>query len=296
MNPARLRILTLFRRVLVALVSAIAVWTVILMIFEDKFIYFPSKYPEGYYGDAQRIPGLQECWITTEDGVRLHAWFAPAESARATLVISHGNAGNISHRSDIMVRLQRTGFHVLMYDYRGYGKSEGSPGEEGVYKDGRAAFDYAVSLPGVDPKRIVLWGTSLGGAVAVDVATQRPAAALILESTFTSAREMARILYPILPAQFLIRSKFNSIDKIRRLTIPILVMHGDQDSIIPFKLGKKLFDAAPAPKEFYEIIGADHNDTYFVGGREYLDRALSFVEREVIRPNRPTLREPESIR
>ena len=273
------RILTFSRQVLVAVAAAILIWTIIMMSFEEKFIFFPSSYPEGIYEDARNIPNLQECSIKTEDGVTLHAWFASVDTPLATLLISHGNAGNISHRSELMRRLLRTGFNVLMYDYRGYGKSEGSPNEEGVYKDGRAAFDYVLTLHGVDPKRIVLWGTSLGGAVAVDVATKRPAAALILESAFSSARDLARSVYPFFPARFFLRSQFNSIDKIRNITIPVLSMHGNRDAIIPFALGRKLFDAANEPKQFYEIQGADHNDTYIVGGDEYLEQARTFVIR-----------------
>ena len=274
-------ILVFVRQVLVAVVAAIFIWTILIMIFEEKFIFFPSKYPDGIYENARSIPNIQECWIRTEDGIKLHAWFAAVDTPLATLVISHGNGGNISHRSELMRRLLRTGFNVLMYDYRGYGKSEGSPDEQGVYNDGRAAFDYALTLHGVDPKRIVLWGTSLGGAVAIDIATQRPAAALILESTFSSGKDLARVFYPFLPIQFFLRSQFNSIDKIQNITIPVLSMHGNRDKIIPFELGRKLFNAANDPKEFYEIQGADHNDTYIIGGNEYLKQARTFVLRHV---------------
>jgi fermentation-respiration switch protein FrsA (DUF1100 family) len=199
--------------------------------------------------------------------------------------MSHGNAGNISHRIDLIRRLQRMRFNVLMYDYRGYGRSEGSPDEAGVYSDGLAAFDHALHLPGVDPKRIILWGTSLGGAVAVEVALHRPAAGLILESTFSSAKDVARRVYPYFPVQFTLRTKLNSIDKIGRIRIPILQMHGNRDGIIPFDLGRKLFDAALEPKEFYVIEGGDHNDTYIIGGRPYLEKVKSFALR-VVNPSR----------
>jgi Hydrolases of the alpha/beta superfamily len=269
----------LVRQILIAVVASIVLWTIAAMVFENKFIFFPLKYPEGIYEDARFIPNLTECWITTEDGVKIHGWFTRAESAIATLVIAHGNGGNISYRIDLMKRLQKVQFNVLMFDYRGYGKSEGSPDEAGVYSDGRAAFDYALQLPGVDPHKIILWGTSLGGAVAVDVAIHRRPAGLILESTFSSAEDVARKAYPYLPVQFTLRSKFNSIDKIPHIGVPLLQMHGNKDKVIAFDLGKKLFEAAREPKEFYVIEGSDHNDTYIVGGQAYLEKVRSFALR-----------------
>jgi hypothetical protein len=269
--------LILARQLIIAAIAAVLIWTVIAMVLEDKFIYFPTKYPGGLYEEARLIPGLRDCWITTEDGVKIHAWFAPTDSAIATLVMAHGNAGNISDRIDIIRRLQRTGFNVLMFDYRGYGRSDGSPTEAGIYKDGLAAFDYARSEESVDASRIILWGTSLGGAVAVDVATKRPAAALILESTFSSARDVASVVYPFLPVRFLLRTKLNSIDKVGKIRIPILFIHGRNDRIIPRELGQTLFDAANEPKKFYVIEGADHNDTYRVGGDKYFNTVKDFV-------------------
>jgi hypothetical protein len=249
----------------------------ILMIFEENFVYFPEKYSQAAYDQARSIPNLRDCWITTDDSVEIHAWFAPAESAKATLVVSHGNAGNISHRSILFRSLQRHGFNVLMYDYRGYGRSEGTPTEDGIYKDGIAAYDFAASLPEVNRDRLFLWGTSLGGAVAIDVATHRRPAGMILESTFTSAKDVARLAYPLLPVQFFMRTKLNSIEKIRTLSAPLMVIHGADDSIIPIALGRRLFNAANEPKEFYEIPKADHNDTFFIGGDEYFSRIDRFI-------------------
>jgi fermentation-respiration switch protein FrsA (DUF1100 family) len=261
----------------IASAAALIFWTIVLMLFEDKFIYFPEKYPTGAYDQASSIPNLRDCWITADDGVKLHGWFAPAESARATLVLSHGNGGNISYRYLLMRSLLRHKFNVLMYDYRGYGRSEGTPSEEGIYKDGRAFFDYASTLPEVNPKNIIVWGTSLGGAVATEVAAQRPAAGLVLESTFTSGKDVAHLLYPFLPVGPFMHSKFNTIDKIRTLHLPVLVMHGSHDEILPLSLGRRVFAAANDPKEFYEIPGAGHNDTFFVGGEEYFDRIERFA-------------------
>jgi fermentation-respiration switch protein FrsA (DUF1100 family) len=277
MNRFAQRGIRLLRSLVIAAVSALLIWTIALMIFEEKFIYFPQKYPQGAYDQARSIPNLRDCWIKTEDSVTIHAWFAPAESAKATFVISHGNAGNISHRFLLLRSLQRHGYNVLMYDYRGYGRSEGTPSEDGIYKDGLAAYDYTLTLPEVKHGPAFLWGTSLGGAVVIDVATHRQPAGLILESTFTSAKDVARVVYPFLPVQFFMSTRLNSIEKIKTLKVPVLVIHGALDSIIPIGLGRRLFNAANEPKDFYEIPNADHNDTFFIGGDEYFSRIGRFV-------------------
>jgi fermentation-respiration switch protein FrsA (DUF1100 family) len=273
------KLFSIFKQIIIAVIVAVLIWSVIAMIFEERFIFFPDKYPSGRYKESPRVPNLVDCWITAEDGVKLHGWYVSNDSAIATLVIAHGNAGNISHRLDILQALQHTGFNVLMFDYRGYGRSDGSPSEDGTYKDGRAAFDYVQGLPNIDPYRIIIWGTSLGGAVAVDIATQRQAAGLILESTFTSAKDLAAIHYPFLPARYFIRTKLNSIDKIANIHIPLLVIHGTKDELVPMHLGKKLFAAANEPKEFYEIFNADHNNTFFIDKANYLNRVREFVVR-----------------
>jgi fermentation-respiration switch protein FrsA (DUF1100 family) len=258
-------------------VSIVVILIVVVMLFEKQFIFFPDKYPAGQYLQAANIPGLTDCWMTTEDGIKLHGWFLPADSAIATLVMPHGNAGNISNRYVIMIALRKYGFNVLMFDYRGYGKSDGIPSEEGIYIDGRTAFDYAAKLPQVDSQKIVLWGTSLGGAVAVDVATKRQAACLILESTFTSAADMAAVHYPFLPVRYLLRTQLNSIEKIAQIHTPLLVMHGNNDRTVPIQFGKSLYASANEPKEFYEIVGADHNNTYMAGGAAYFKKVREFV-------------------
>ena len=249
------------------------------MIFEERFIFFPTVYPRGNYQDAGTIPKLEDCWFTSEDGVKLHGWFAPADTPIATLVMSHGNAGNISHRVPIIYALRDLGFNVFMFDYRGYGRSEGSPNEQGVYRDGRAAFDFISRRADVDSSSIILFGTSLGGAVAVEVALHRPAAGLVLESTFSSARDVARVAYPFLPVQFVLRTKFDSFEKIRSIHLPLLSSHGDRDSIIPISLGRKLYDAANQPKRFYLVKGADHNDIFWIGGKAYLEQIRDFALR-----------------
>lgn len=269
-------ILRFLRSVLIAIVVALVFWTIIVMIFEEKFIFFPTVYPGGLYEAEAKYLGPEDHWFTAEDGVRLHAWLVRADSAIGTLLLFHGNAGNLSHRAELLRRHRASGFNAFIFDYRGYGRSEGSPTEAGVYKDGLAAYDYLTRLSGIDSSRIILFGTSLGGAVAVEVAVHRKPAAMILESTFSSAADVAKSVYPFLPARFLLRTRFDSEEKIRSVRIPLLFMHGDHDSVIPFRLGRKLFEAANEPKEFYVISGADHNDTFLVGGSEYQQKIRSF--------------------
>ncbi|MEK6651022.1 MAG: alpha/beta hydrolase [Bacteroidota bacterium] len=265
------------RKALIALAVALGFWTLVLMLFEDRFIYFPRPFPEGPYGDAQFIPHLEEFTLLTEDGVRLHAWYAPADTPIAVVLISHGNGGNLSYGIEHMRRLQLAGLSVFAYDYRGYGKSEGTPSEEGVVLDAVAAYDHLTGPLGVSAQKVILWGTSLGGAVTVQLASRRPSAGLILESTFTSARDVAARVYPFLPVRWFMRASFDAAGTLRTLPCPSLHIHGEQDEIIDLDLGKALYDAAPGPKEWYVIPGCGHNDTYLLGGAEYVGRAVDFA-------------------
>lgn len=272
------RLRSWLRSIIIATLVAVLFWTVMIMMFEERFIFFPTVYPEGSYATEQGVLNPEEHTFKTPDGVTLHGWFLKAEPAVGTILFFHGNAGNLSQRGEILRRLRSAGFSVFIFDYRGYGKSEGSPTEAGVYLDGLAAAGYLSSLPGVDSSRILYYGSSLGGAVAVDVATHRQPAGLILVSTFSSARDVAREAYPFLPIYLVLRSRFDSESKIRTLHCPILAFHGSDDTIIPIDLGRKLFEAAPRPKEFHEVHGAGHNDLFSVSGQEFLDRIRAFAE------------------
>ncbi len=269
-------LLRTLRRAVIAVVAALAFWTLALMLFEDRFIYFPRPYPEGPYEDAKFVPRLEEHDFLSEDGVRLHAWYAPADTPVAIILMSHGNGGNLSYGIERIRRLQRAGLSVFSYDYRGYGKSQGSPSEEGIIRDAIAAYDHLTGTRSVDPKRLILWGTSLGGAVTVQLAAQRPSAGLILESTFTSARDVAARVCPFPPVRWLMRTSLDATATLAMLSIPTLHIHGDRDEIIDLDLGRALYDSAPGPKEWYVIPNAGHNDTYLVGGPEYISRIVDF--------------------
>ncbi len=233
----------------------------IMMWFEESLIFIPSKYPVGDW----QPHGLdfEDAWFETHDGVKLHGWYVEHPSPRAVILFSHGNAGNVTHRAGIMEMLTRVAqASVLVYDYRGYGRSEGRPNERGVYADARAARAWLAQRVGVQPGRIVLMGESLGAAVAVELAAADGCRALVLESAFTSAPDMAAVHYPFVPARLLMRNRFDSIAKIGKYQGPLFQGHGTADTIVPFDQGKRLFEAAKSaePKQFLAMEGRDHND------------------------------------
>lgn len=258
---------------------AVLVLILAVRLYEPSMIYYPIKYPEGYWNPAAYGLSVEDAWMRTEDGIKIHGWFAKTRGASWTLLWAHGNAGNISHRLDMLSELvANVPANVLAFDYRGYGRSEGRPSEEGVYEDARAAYDYLVKKADIDPARIVCFGQSLGGAVVIDLAAHRAIAGIIAEATFSSASDMARRMLPIPGIGWIVRSRFDSTAKIRELRIPILFMHGNADEVVPFELGRRLFEAANEPKVFWEIPGATHNDTSVVGGQEYYRRITEFLE------------------
>jgi hypothetical protein len=247
-----------------------------LLVFEKHLIYFPMRAHD--LTPAQLGLPHHELELSAEDGTRLHGWFLPAKGSRRAVLVCHGNAGNVSHRLDRALLIQRhLAADVLLFDYRGYGLSEGSPDEAGTYRDARAAYRW-LREHGQGPERIVLFGESLGSAVALELALGADAGALVLESAFTSIPQMARTVYWFLPVWPLVRTRYDNLAKIPRLRVPLFVLHGDRDEIVPFAQGRRLFDAAPEPKRFYAIPGASHNDTYLVGGEPYWRALREFLD------------------
>ena len=247
-----------WRGVRVIMVAYVTVM-VLAMWYENSLIYFPSKYPVGDWEPA----GLEfeDAWFAAADGTRLHGWYVPCEKPSAVVLFCHGNGGNLTHRIDLMQAMQNyVGATILAFDYRGYGRSEGSPHEAGVLADARAARAWLAKRAGIAERDIVMMGESLGGAVAVDLAARDGARALILEDAFTSLRDMAAYHYPWLPSRWVMRSNLDSFTQIRNYHGPLLQCHGDADRIVPYQYGQKLFDAANGPKKFITHAGADHND------------------------------------
>jgi uncharacterized protein len=269
---------TLFKSALRITIAAVIGATLFLMIFEKQLIYYPAAAldltPEAL-GMA-----FEDVAIDVEQDVKLHGWFIKSakQPAAATVLFSHGNAGNIADRVDRIRTWKTLGVDVLLYDYRGFGRSTGEPDEEGTYRDGRAAYDYLLKTRGVDPARLVLMGESLGCAISIQLALDRKAAGLVLEAPFASIPHMAAAIYPFLPAKLFVRTKYDNLAKIPQVKMPVLVVQGTQDEVIPVDQGRLVFEAAPQPKKFLSVEGAHHNDVYVVGGDRYLRELASFIE------------------
>ncbi len=233
---------------------------------EKRFVFFPRSEIE--FTPDQTGLEYEDISFFTQDGLILHGWFVPAPGNHGaadgqTWVWFHGNGGNIGHRVEELTLLhQRLNVNLFLFDYRGYGRSQGTPSEKGTYLDARAALQYLLERPDVDPHQIVYFGRSLGAAVAVELAVARPPKGMVLVSPFSSVREMAKMAVPFPAAGWLVRNHYPTISRIRNVQAPVLVIHGDLDETIPIAQGRRLFEAANEPKTFRELTGAAHNDTY----------------------------------
>jgi fermentation-respiration switch protein FrsA (DUF1100 family) len=241
---------------------------------ESFFIFFPETHLDGTPEELELH--YKEVYFNTEDGKRLHGWFFPLHGESPVVLFCHGNAGNISHRLENVRLLVREGLQVFLFDYRGYGRSSGSPSEHGIYLDGLAAYDYLVKQEGISPATIIPFGRSLGAAVAIEICLRRKVRSLITESAFTSTRDVARSTALFFPVSYLLPAHYNNLRKIGQITVSKLIIHGKDDEIIPFSMGKRLFEAAKAPKHFLPLEKAGHNDTFIVGGREYFEALARF--------------------
>ena len=246
----------------------------ILEFSEKGIVFFPDSDLAGTPADF----GLEyeDVLFEAADGVKLHGWWVPKAGA-PVLVWFHGNAGNISHRlENIKLLHDLVGVQVFIFDYREYGRSQGRISREGTFLDAAAAYRYVAETRGIPGGDIVLFGRSLGTALATDLATQHPCRGLILESAFTNSSDMAKMLAPFL---FDWRPKvpYDNLGKIAKVKAPVLIIHGSEDEIIPVDMGRRLFAAANSPKDLYIIPGAHHNDTYGVGGEAYFQRLKAFI-------------------
>ena len=256
------------------LAVAYLVILLLAMFFEESLIFFPSKYPNGDWSPQGLT--VEDAQFTAADGTKLHGWYVPHGKPLAQVLFFHGNAGNLTHRIDVLRELhRRVGVAVLIVDYRGYGKSEGKPNEAGILQDGRAARKWLAERAGITENDVVLMGRSLGTGVATDLTTDVKPKALILENAFTSMPDVAGVHYPFLPVQLAMSTRLNSREKIASYHGPLLQSHGTIDEVIPFELGQKLYDACPSEhKRFLPFEGMRHNDFH---QPEYYDNMREFV-------------------
>ena len=259
-------------QVLAILAAAYGGLALLIYIFQSRLVFFPQTGRE-IIATPERI-GLayEDIQLQTSDGISLHGWNIPAPQPRGTVLFLHGNAGNISHRLDSVLMFHRLGYSTLIFDYRGYGNSGGAPSEEGTYRDAEAAWNYLTGQRHIPSCRIVLFGESLGGAVAAWLAARHKAGAVVIASGFTSVPDLAQQLYPFLPVRWLARIRYDTRASLRAVAAPVLVAHSPDDEIIPFEHGRALFAAANQPKQFLELAGG-HNDG-FIFMREAWVRVL----------------------
>lgn len=245
----------------------------VFVLFERGQVWAPTRPLEGSPADV----GLacEDVQFVAADGVRLHGWWIPADADHPVVLFCHGNGGNISHRLETYAQWHRLGFSTFAFDYRGYGRSRGRLSEAGTYRDARAAYEYIRGPLGFPADQIVILGRSLGGSVATDLAAQVDARCLVLESAFASVPDMAKAIYPFLPAS-VCRIRYDTRSKIASVGMPVLVMHSRTDEVISYAQGRAVFEAAREPKIWHELPGG-HNEGAFLTDAGYEQRLASFI-------------------
>jgi len=246
---------------LIIAVGLFVVFWLYLYFNQGRMVFMPIK-ELVLTPDVMDIP-YRDIYIPITDNEKIHAWYFPDGESKKAVLFCHGNAGNISHRMETVEFLKGYRVNVLLFDYRGYGLSDGSPTETGVYLDTRAAFDWLVNDRGYKPEDIVVFGRSLGGAAAVDLAANTVCGGLVVESSFTSAYEIGKAMFPYFPVRYLLRFRFDSVNKIKEVSCPVIIMHSPDDEMIPFEMGRKIFEAAREPKSFVELRGGHNSSEYF---------------------------------
>jgi uncharacterized protein len=257
--------------------AAVVILVALAWLFQRRLIYLPDQGRVPPAGTV--VQGGQDVAFDTADGLRLAGWFVPAAGGhgRATVLVLNGNAGNRAARAPLAAGLSRAGLSVLLVDYRGYGGNRGVASERGLLADARAARAYLATRGDVDPARIVYFGESLGAAVAVQLALERPPMALVLRSPFTSLADVGRIHYPFLPVRLLLRDRYAAIDQVGGLRCPVLVVAGDRDDIVPWQQSRRLAEAIAGPKRFVLVPGAGHNDLELLAGQRMIGEVVRFV-------------------
>lgn len=264
--------------ILVYAAIAYVTFTFVMFLLQSRLIYYPNMPSRAVTATPDQVGLIYEgVKFAAEDGVRLDGWFLPAETPRGVLLFFHGNAGNISHRLESLRIFRDLGLSTFIFDYRGYGRSEGKVSEQGTYRDAEAAWRYLTVERGIPEQSIVYFGRSLGASIAAHLAMTHVPKALILESAFTSAPDVAARTYPFLPVRWLARFQYNAREYLESVTAPVLIVHSPQDEIIRFEHGRALFASANEPKRFLEMRGG-HNEGFLVSGKTYVNAIDAFLK------------------
>ncbi len=265
----------MFYRIILNILFGFCLIFVYVKYIEHKGIFYPSKDILAYPSSSGF--SFEDAEIITEDNLKINGWFLQNPKAKYTLLFLHGNAGNIGDRIDKIGMLYELGLNIFIIDYRGFGKSEGKPSESGLYKDASASYHFLVNKRNIAADEVVLYGESLGTAVAVDLASKNNVKALILEGAFSSGKDMAKEIYPFLP-RIIFSSSYNSLAKVRDAKMPKLFIHSREDEIIPYRLARRLYEASPHPKEFVSMNGP-HNESFFIFASEYKKAIKEFIDK-----------------
>lgn len=262
---------------LLIMIVVMAYLSVVLLVYfgQSRLIYFPQQ----QISNTPKDIGLDytSVNIATSDGETLHGWWVPASNAKGTVLFFHGNAGNISHRINYLKMFERLGYNTLLFDYRGYGQSSGAPSESGTYLDAQAVWRYLTETKDITPAQIVLYGESLGGAVAAWLAAHEKPGLLVLASTFTSVPDMAAEIYPFLPVRWLARFQYNTLESLQSVTCPVFIAHSAEDEIVPFEQSQQLFKAASEPKQFLFLAGG-HNTGFIFKQPDWIKSLGAFMD------------------
>ncbi|MCX7927629.1 MAG: alpha/beta hydrolase [Candidatus Omnitrophica bacterium] len=265
-------------RKVILLIILVSLFLIYMRIFEYKSIFYPEKTIE--FTPLGRGLNYEDIFFKTQDGLILNGWFIPAQNQDIVVLYFHGNAGNISHRIEVAKLFNERNFSFFIFDYRGFGRSQGSPSELGTYLDAIAAYEYLVKTKRIPPEKIVLYGKSLGAAVAIDLASKVKAGALISESGFSSIVNLAKDIYKFIPLWLFVTQKYDSLKKVGTITMPKLFIHSKNDEIVPFKHAQMLFTAAKEPKELYVMQGG-HNDAFYIYNQECMLKISDFLKRHL---------------
>jgi len=262
------------------LLGAYLLLVLLVFFFQSKLLYFPTVEAKITETPSSLGYTFESVSINTADNETLHGWFVPATDAKGTILFFHGNAGNISHRLAYLPMFQQLKLNLFIFDYRGYGKSSGSPSETGTYHDALAAWMYLTDIRGISPDEIVLYGESLGGAIAAWLATQHHSAMLILASTFTSIPDLAQTIYPFLPVRWIARFEYDTLKYLNSIDRPVFIAHSPHDEIIPFTHSERLFKHANEPKQLL-VLANGHNDGFIFMRKDWIDTLDSFIRKNL---------------